>query len=473
MALIKCPECGGIISDIVASCPNCGLPKSAFGSVAQPQSVSQPVAQTPFFKCPECGNNIAGEVEYCPNCGTPKSYLIPLSAPAPEPKPAPAPVVPTPAPEPKPEPKPTPAPEPKPTASLFKCPECGGVVNGVVGCCPNCGLPGDELIPLTTSAPTPTPAPKPEPVVTPAPAPKPAPTPAWHKCPECGNVVDRAVDSCPNCGLPGNELIPLTISAPEPEPAPKPEPAPTPAPEPKPVVPPMPDPTPAPKPKSAVKMPPIQLVKVHGGSFNYKQGINDSVGRTEVVNTFLISKYPVTQQFWQAVMKTSLQQMAGSSYRPEEDNFDFPMIYVNFNDAKAFCERVSKITGKHFRLPTPEEWQYAARGGNKSRGTLYSGSDSYEQVAYTNAAANHNGRMYAEYVPVGSKQPNELGIYDMSGLVAEWCDRVTPYLESQNERYCMGGGLFASPEELRVDAHSSIDKDTRSMTVGFRIVCDL
>lgn len=61
----------------------------------------------------------------------------------------------------------------------------------------------------------------------------------------------------------------------------------------------------------------------------------------------------------------------------------------------------------------------------------------------------------------------------MSGLVAEWCDRVTPYLESQNERYCMGGGLFASSEELRVDAHSSIDKDTRSMTVGFRIVCDL
>ncbi len=220
-------------------------------------------------------------------------------------------------------------------------------------------------------------------------------------------------------------------------------------------------------------MPPIQLVKVHGGSFNYKPGIDDSVGRTEVVNTFLISKYPVTQQLWQAVMKTSLQQMAGSSYCPEEDNFDFPMIYVNFNDAKAFCERLSKITGKHFRLPTTQEWQYAARGGSKSRGTLYSGSDNYEQVAYTNANADHGDRMYAEYVPVGSKQPNELGLYDMSGLVWEWCDGVTPLLESQNERYCMGGGIFAYPEELRVDYHLPLDKDTPSMSVGFRIVCDL
>lgn len=123
------------------------------------------------------------------------------------------------------------------------------------------------------------------------------------------------------------------------------------------------------------------------------------------LNGFFIGKYEVTQRLWRVVMHSNPSVEKGD---------DLPVSNVTRKECDVFIGKLNAMTGRQFRLPTEAEWEYAARGGNKSLGYVYSGSDNCDEVAWYEK--DSGGKLHA----VGTKKPNELGIYDMNGNAAEW-----------------------------------------------------
>ena len=180
-----------------------------------------------------------------------------------------------------------------------------------------------------------------------------------------------------------------------------------------------------------------EMISVEGGLFtmgctfgNCRE--NELPIRQVRIDSYQIAKYPVTQAEWYAIMRTDPSHFKGA---------DRPVERVSFTDIEEFIEELNRVTGKKYRLATEAEWEYAARGG-RNNGTLYSGSSNLDEVAW------HRGNSNGETQPVGRKKPNELGIYDMSGNVYEYCsDRYGIYAaDSTDAQIDTITGVWINPQ---------------------------
>lgn len=219
----------------------------------------------------------------------------------------------------------------------------------------------------------------------------------------------------------------------------------------------------------------FEMVYVEGGTFamgaTSEQGSEAENGekpaRRVTVSDFYIGKYEVTQAQWKAVMGNNPSYFKGD---------DLPVENVSWNDIQEFLRKLNaQATGRRFRLPTEAEWEYAARGGDKSRGYKYSGGNNIGSVAwyYDNSGKKTH--------PVGQKSSNELGLYDMSGNVWEWCqdwygsysgnDQTDPTGPSTgSSRVLRGGSWRSGARYCRVANRSSISPDYGDCNVGLRLV---
>lgn len=214
------------------------------------------------------------------------------------------------------------------------------------------------------------------------------------------------------------------------------------------------------------------MVWVTGGRFvmGSFSGEPDEKPEYEViVDGFAISKYPVTQHQWTAIMGKNPSEFTGCD--------QCPVDMVSWDDAQHFIKRLNLLTGKRFALPTEAEWEYAAKGGLKTGGYHFSGSNNIDAVGW------HSGNSGRHPHPVGEKAPNELGLYDMTGNVWEWCQdwynknyyelqvRNNPTgPQSGAARVRRGGSWFTQALNCRTSTRNSVKQDYKDDVAGFRLV---
>ncbi len=217
----------------------------------------------------------------------------------------------------------------------------------------------------------------------------------------------------------------------------------------------------------------FKMIRVEGGTF--QMGATSEQGRdarneekpihTVTLSDFMIGETEVTQELWEAVMDDN------PSCFKETKN---PVERVSWKLCKEFIKKLNILTDQKFRLPTEAEWEFAARGGNKSQHFKYSGSNEIDKVAW------YEGNSGNKPHPVGSKKANELGLYDMSGNVWEWCEDwygVYTYASQTNpkgsvqgsNRVGRGGSWSNSASGCRVSLRVGRSPGSRSETLGFRL----
>ena len=180
---------------------------------------------------------------------------------------------------------------------------------------------------------------------------------------------------------------------------------------------------------------------------------------------YYIGQTEVTQKLWKAVM----------GYNPSRYKCPKrPVTNVNYFEIQEFLHRLDSLTGMQFRLPTEEEWEYAARGGKYTKGYVYSGSNEVDRVAWHNGNARKTKK-------VKKRSANELGIYDMSGNVWEWCESKYRYYDKERnatlgkdgQMYCIrGGGWQLPPTSCRVSWRGKRLPDLKNSFGGFRLCLD-
>jgi len=221
----------------------------------------------------------------------------------------------------------------------------------------------------------------------------------------------------------------------------------------------------------------FNMVKVKGGSltmnmeflvFEHFLYYQDSTLNV-TVRDFSIGQTEVTQALWLAVMGTNPSEFTG--------NLQNPVEMVSWDDCQEFITRLNMLTGKSFRLPTEAEWEYAARGGNKSQGNKYAGSSNIDEVCwYTD---NSDATTHA----VATKSPNELELYDMSGNVYERCqdwyyedysfisgEQINPTgPDSGTLRVMRGGSYMIDANRCRVSRRGYITPTLKRNYIGLRL----
>ena len=184
------------------------------------------------------------------------------------------------------------------------------------------------------------------------------------------------------------------------------------------------------------------------------------------LSDYYIGQTQVTQELWEAVMGSNPSYFKGNNQCPVEK--------VSWDDCQEFIKKLNRLTGKNFRLPTEAEWEYAARGGNKSKGYKYSGSNDADAVAWYDK--NSGSKTH----PVAQKQSNELGLYDMSGNVWEWCQDWYGKYSSRSQsnpkgantgsyRVMRGGSWINGARFVRVSDRIYFAPDYRSGNFGLRL----
>jgi len=221
-----------------------------------------------------------------------------------------------------------------------------------------------------------------------------------------------------------------------------------------------------------------EMVKVEGGTFTMgctdeqeSDCLDSEMPNHQVtLSAYNIAKYTVTQKEWIAIMGSN-----PSFYAVVGDNI--PVNRVTCDDIQKYITHLNALTGKNYRLPTEAEWEFAARGGIKSQKTKYSGGNDIDLVAWYDGNGYSNNRIH----PVGQKHPNELGIYDMSGNITEWCsDWYGNYTSNQQtnptggstgaSRVIRGGCSYNEASQCRVSYRFGCLPETVDVAIGFRLV---
>ena len=225
------------------------------------------------------------------------------------------------------------------------------------------------------------------------------------------------------------------------------------------------------------------MVLVKGGTFmmgaNESQDVFDRdekpVHKVDVKD-FYIGAYEVTQQLWEVVMGTSISQQRDKANKawPLRGEGDFyPMYYVSYDEVQSFISRLNRLTGKTFALPTEAQWEYAAKGGAKGTSYKFSGDTSVARVAWFMGNSKKTTHL------VGQKAANELGLYDMSGNVWEWCNdwySIDAYKGKktgvEEYRVLRGGFIMIDENSCRVSNRGYLSPSLRNSYTGFRVVLE-
>ena len=225
------------------------------------------------------------------------------------------------------------------------------------------------------------------------------------------------------------------------------------------------------------------MLPVEGGTFimgpamaqdgryhKYVDLLTETPPHEVTIHSFFMGKYEVSVGEWHGIV--------GGKYDPEMA--DYPISEVSYEDCLAFCQKLNDLCGLSFRLPTEEEWEFAAKGGNHHETTLFVGSDNPDEVSWYSTPRT-GGHAHVRNDPHGGLRCNTLDLYDMGGNVYEWCDTPfrlykdivsgtdSPEIIDPAAKVIRGGSFASEPYEITATHREPMNAGQRDKTIGLRL----